>query len=253
MSVLNEIVSIKIKDVAFRSWDVSSVHVAPRPYHALVFRISGNAVFTHDNCTQSSGAGDIFYMPADYPYDAVYNEKNEIFVIHFESDLVGQMENYHLSNPHTLLLLFRKIYNIWGNKAEGFYYKSISVMCEILENISTQAHYTPHSEAYDSFEKAITYMNNNLTSAELTIEELADIAHMSNTYFRKLFLEKFGTTPVKYITSQRLIYAEKLLSGGKYTISEVAEKSGFCDAKYFSRIVKKEYGISPSKLYVHKV
>ena len=38
---------------------------------------------------------------------------------------------------------------------------------------------------------------------------------------------------------------------GYITVKEVAEKSGFCDVKYFSRLVKKEYGVPPSKLYHH--
>ena len=72
---------------------------------------------------------------------------------------------------------------------------------------------------------------------------------MSDTYFRKLFTEKFKTTPSKYLTEKRLIYAEKLLSTGKYSIKEVSEMSGFGDTKYFCRVVKKAYGVPPSKLY----
>jgi AraC-like DNA-binding protein len=32
-----------------------------------------------------------------------------------------------------------------------------------------------------------------------------------------------------------------------YTVSEVSEKSGFCDVKYFSKTFKKHYGVSPGK------
>ena len=46
-----------------------------------------------------------------------------------------------------------------------------------------------------------------------------------------------------------LIYAKTLLSSGEYSIAEISEKSGFKDVKYFSRVVKKEYGVPPSKLY----
>lgn len=81
----------------------------------------------------------------------------------------------------------------------------------------------------------IQYDLGKFVISELIVEMLADIAHMGNTYFRKLFVEKSGTTPVKYITSQRLIYAEKSLPNGKYTIAQVTEKSDFCNAKYFSR------------------
>lgn len=92
-------------------------------------------------------------------------------------------------------------------------------------------------------------MEENYLSSDFSVEKAVDAAHMSNTYFRKLFIEKFGITPSKYITAKRLNYAENLLSSGKYTVERTAELSGFCDAKYFSRVVRKHYGCSPSKLY----
>jgi AraC-like DNA-binding protein len=49
----------------------------------------------------------------------------------------------------------------------------------------------------------------------------------------------------------RLSYAEKLLSRGRYSVLEVAEMSGFSDVKYFSRVMKREYGVPPSELYKH--
>ena len=104
-------------------------------------------------------------------------------------------------------------------------------------------------ETTKAFHDAIEYMEKNYTSVECTVEEIVAKARMSNTYFRKLFLRKFNMNPIKYLISKRLIYAEKLLSTGKYSIKEVAEMSGFCDVKYFSRVVKKEYGVPPSKLY----
>lgn len=251
MSVLNENISIKIRDVQYMQWDVSSVRVAARPYHALVFRISGRASFSHENTTVSTDVGDVFYMPADYEYYAEYREKNEILVIHFESDLISQMENYHLKNSRNISLLFYKLYDIWDEKEDGYYYSALAVMCEIIKNISSQQTPCYKSKTAEAFENAVDYMENNYTSGEFSVKEMIAQSYMSNTYFRRLFIDKFGVTPAKYVVSKRLIYAEKLLSSGVYTIKEAAEMSGFCDVKYFSRVVKKEYGVPPSHLYRH--
>lgn len=251
MSILNENVSIKIREVQFMSWDISSVSVAARPYHALAFRINGSASFSHNNINLSTNTGDVFYMPANYCYNAIYRQKNEILVIHFESDLISQMENYYLYNSHIISLLFHRLYDIWKEKADGFYYSALSVMCEILQNIASQQ--TPNfcRETMKAFENAVEYMENNYTSTEFSIKGMIEKSYISNTYFRKMFFAKFGMTPIKYLTSKRLVHAEKLLSTGKYSIREVAEKSGFGDVKYFSRVVKKEYGVPPSELYRH--
>ena len=233
------------------SWDISSVSVAARPYHALAFRLFGSAAFSNNGFNATTNSGDVFYMPANYSYDAEYKEKNEILVIHFESDLIAQMENFQLNNPHIVSALFHSLYDIWNKKANGYYYSALSVMCEILENISVQQTPLLRNKTIKAFEAAIEYMEKNYTYGEFSVNEMVAKAYMSNTYFRKLFVTKFGTTPAKYLTFKRLMYAEKLLSTGKYSIKEVAEMSGFCDVKYFSRVVKREYGVPPSKLYCH--
>ena len=124
-------------------------------------------------------------------------------------------------------------------------------MCGILEAISVQQSTFGRNETMKAFEDAVEYMERNYTSSEFSIKEMVAKAYMSNTYFRKLFLNRFRMTPSGYLTSKRLIHAEKLLSTGQYSIKEVAEMSGFGDVKYFSRVVKKEYGVPPSKLYCH--
>lgn len=249
MSIINENISIKISEVRFMSWDIASVSVAARPYHALAFRLCGSASFSHGNLNSSTNIGDVFYMPANYSYKATYLGKNEILVIHFKSDLISKMENYQLNNSHIVSMLFHRLYDIWNKKENGYYYSALSVMCEILENISLQQSSSLRVETTKAFNNAVEYMEKNYTSVECSVKGIVAKAHMSNTYFRKLFFGKFNMSPIKYLISKRLIYAEKLLSTGKYSIKEVAEMSGFCDVKYFSRVVKKEYGVPPSKLY----
>ena len=251
MSILNENIGIKIKDVLFMQWDIAWVEVAPRPYHALVFRLSGSASFKHDNFELSTKKGDVFYMPEGYGYSANYQEKNEILVIHFESDLDFKMENFSLNNSNVVSLLFYRIYDIWKKKEIGYYYSALSVMCEILHNLSTQQNMCFSNETIKLFEKAVEEMEKNYISCDLTVEKLVSVACMSDTYFRKLFMSRFGITPSKYILLKRLRYAETLLSMGRYSVKQVAEMSGFSDAKYFCRVVKKEYGVPPSKLYSH--
>jgi len=69
---------------------------------------------------------------------------------------------------------------------------------------------------------------------------------MSDTYFRKLFVENFAVTPLKYINNLRLNYAIELLSSGYYSISEISDKCGFDSIYYFRAFIKKETGNAPS-------
>lgn len=83
----------------------------------------------------------------------------------------------------------------------------------------------------------------------LNIHKLHNLCDISDTYFRQIFVSKFGTTPQKYITSRRLSHAKSIIDSGDFhTISEVAASVGFSDPLYFSKVFKKMYGVSPSDL-----
>ncbi len=62
---------------------------------------------------------------------------------------------------------------------------------------------------------------------------------MSDTYFRKLFVERFSVTPLKYINRLKLNYAKELLLSDYYTVEEIAEKCGFNNINYFSLFIKR--------------
>lgn len=68
-------------------------------------------------------------------------------------------------------------------------------------------------------------------------------------YVRKRFKKEVGLTPLEYMTRLRMKKAKGMLSGmgaTGYTVAEVAELCGYENALYFSRVFKKQEGLSPS-------
>ncbi len=249
MSILNENISIKIKDICFMAWDKSRVEVAARNVHALVYRKKGSALFAAGDKRTETNEGDVFYMPAGLSYSADYGEYNEVYVFHFESDCTSAMENFTPSNTNAVGHLFKEAVEIWESRKEGYYFSAMAILNKILKKVSLDCADSGVYEYPPLFLDACTFMETTFTSSELCVESMADMAHISGTYFRKLFLKRYGTTPSKYLNSLRLSHGEKLLSEGRYSVEEVAAMSGFNDVKYFSRQIKKEYGVPPSKLY----
>lgn len=99
----------------------------------------------------------------------------------------------------------------------------------------------------DDFANTLTsYMNSRL-SAQVTLEELAGVAHLHPNYFIKVFRKYFNIPPLEYMNILRLDHAAWLLaSEPDSTIDEVAEECGFHDYRYFGRSFKKRYGLTPS-------
>ena len=59
-------------------------------------------------------------------------------------------------------------------------------------------------------------------------------------------LKAVGTTPMKYILSIRIRNAQALLETTDYNISNIASMVGYENAFYFSRLFKKQKGLSPA-------
>ncbi len=74
-----------------------------------------------------------------------------------------------------------------------------------------------------------------------------EISGLGERRFNDLFKISFGVTPNRYIILTRVEFAKTLLGSGYLSISEIAEKSGFSDIYYFSKLFKKEVGVSPSE------
>ncbi|WP_339324018.1 response regulator [Paenibacillus sp. FSL W8-0194] len=91
---------------------------------------------------------------------------------------------------------------------------------------------------------AIDYIKSRFTD-ELTLQEVADFIHVSKSYFSNLFKKHTGQNFIDYVIDLRLHEAKRLLLMKEYKIYEVAEKSGFNDVKYFSRLFKKITQMTP--------
>lgn len=69
----------------------------------------------------------------------------------------------------------------------------------------------------------------------------ADACRLSESHFRRKFLEYTGMTPVEYRDSLRFEEAKRLYAGGMSMV-QIAEQVGFCDASYLRRLYRKRTG-----------
>jgi len=81
--------------------------------------------------------------------------------------------------------------------------------------------------------------------SNLSISELAMLANQSLSTFKREFETIFNDTPANYIRIKRVEKAQQLLHDTKLSISEICYQTGFSDVSHFSKVFKKQIGITP--------
>lgn len=225
-------------------WRGGTFDVKPREFSALAFRISGTATITANGEKYHINSNDILYLPQHIAYKAEYTD-TEMLAIHFttsENDRAPEI--YSFQNTEQIYKLFLNALHFWKNKEPGFHIYTFSQLYMILGVIlekSTKTNQPAH------FLNAVSFINSNYKNSALSVDRICAEAGISATVFRQLFKRHYQKTPTEYIASLRLEYARNLIAGGM-AIEKVAYESGFNDAKYFARVVKKHFGCTPREL-----
>lgn len=93
--------------------------------------------------------------------------------------------------------------------------------------------------------RVLDYIEQNI-DRDIKISELAQICNYNENYFSTYFKNCTGYTPQKYINRKKVEKALSLIITGDLTITQIADMLGFSSIHYFSRVFKKELGVSPS-------
>jgi two-component system, response regulator YesN len=97
---------------------------------------------------------------------------------------------------------------------------------------------------------AVDFIRTNLAN-DVSLEQLADRAKMSPSYFSRLFKHVVGENFKDYLIARRLEFAKQRLRDSSDKVYAVAEAAGFRDHHYFSDVFKRKTGVTPLE-YRHR-
>ena len=93
----------------------------------------------------------------------------------------------------------------------------------------------------------IDYIHEHL-DAELSLDHLAAVAHVSPYHFARLFKNSTGLPPHQYVIARRVERAKELLRDReRLPLAEVAAEVGFADQSHFTRHFKRLVGVTPRR------
>lgn len=223
-----------------------------RPFHAISFRIYGNAAYEISGETVRTETEDILFVPAHLKYTK--DTQAELFyVIHFdcEENIGNKLKRFSPSKPELFRKIFDRIYRVQTEKGTAYEHEVKHLFYELIAMIEVEWGREEKKEIECQIDQAIKYIHEGFMRADLSIAALAKSVNMSETYFRRQFRSATGMSPKEYVSDLRLRLALELLRSGYYSVAEVSQRCGFSSAYYFSAYMKRETGKSPHELRFH--
>ncbi len=109
---------------------------------------------------------------------------------------------------------------------------------------SANGKYSP-SDKQQKLAPAIEYISQNYNT-KMSNGELAALTGLSTVYFRKLFTQIMGVSPVAFVHELRIAKAKEMLRSDYGTLADIAQSLGYSNLFDFSRDFKKHTGSAPS-------
>ena len=121
-----------------------------------------------------------------------------------------------------------------------------TVLERILGDGSTESGNVQELVAPSTIRKIMDEIKEHYTE-NITLTGLAEKYSISVSYLSELLKEHLQLSFSEYISSMRIQKAKELLADDSLSIEQIAEQTGYNDYFYFTKVFKKNTGISPSK------
>lgn len=223
-----------------------------RESHDLCFKLNGQTKYVFKDKVLMHNENDLIFIPKgeSYTVELLSNSPSYYLLINFEGEIPNaQPKVYNLKDITDVPFLCSKIEKLKGFTSVADSFRCKALIFEVLSLMAekeTAAYHT--ADTYSLIEPAVKYLNENLFDPGLKIGELHKKTEVSDTYFRKLFIFRFGLSPKKYVINKRLSQAKAIIDSGEFnSIFEVALLCGFEDPLYFGKAYKQKYGYPPSQ------
>lgn len=240
--ILEKIALTEIKSVITVSSEAGTMkQMRARPTYGLSFCLEGRITYIQNGKEYVSDPEHVLFLPMGQDY-GIRREKSGLFpLINFLTATpvgdeifsfpIGDVESFvkDIESMKRLLLMPRS-----KNKLFSLFY-------ELLDRICAR-----QAAVFSPADPIAAYLQEAYADEELSNIALANRFHISEVYLRKLFLEKYGTTPHQYLLEIRLNHARQLLSEGYLSVTEIAELCGFSNLYHFSRAFKSRVGETPT-------
>ncbi len=219
------------------------VDIHNRESYGISFCCGGRITYYQNDCAVVSDRRHMVLLPQGQDYSLVCDSAGLFPVINVlctAAFRVTAPTAFPLRDAEPYLQDFeqlRELFFLGGRSA-----RCMSILYRMLADIAAE-----QPGAQNLPDAALHYLEQHYADPALSNASAAAYLHVSEAYFRKLFRDRFGTTPKQYVLGLRIRKARRLLSERRCSIGAVAEDCGFSSVYHFSRAFRQAVGVSPTE------
>lgn len=211
------------------------------------------------------GQEEVFCIPKGARHRYYASEENpwSIFWVHFKGESTAYfpldacriipMTSRHGNNR--MMFLFDLLFRVLGrNYTEGNFIYISQVLSLILSEVYFREKEDEASMQNKHITAIVRYMYKHIRQ-NLSLEGLSEEFLLSKSYLNAMFKKHTQRAPIDFFINLKMQEACKMLKSTSLLVSEVSAELGYEDPFYFSRIFKKNVGITPTEYkraeYIH--
>lgn len=233
-----------------------------RAYYSLHFVLFGSGTLRDGDNIYKVNAKSAFLLYGDREYEYYPDPKNPWTYIWVDMwgdnlDLMFSKVGFDRSDPVIKINKMNEFNPILRDMCDAFSYNLYGEMAYygyfflVFDRLIDNSHICSGVSKAKILNKKLIrniliYMNNNYAS-NITPKEICNKNNISYGTLMGLFRSEVGMAPMEYLAKFRISFACVLLKSEKQlSIGEVANKVGYTDQLYFSRVFKRVKGMSPT-------
>ncbi|MDE7244877.1 MAG: AraC family transcriptional regulator [Oscillospiraceae bacterium] len=227
----------------------------------MLYIASGKAQFYFRGVERMVPAGHmVIYRPKEEQKYRYYGaDQTEVYWVHFTGNNVRNiMRQYGIADSDQVIFtgtsleykrLFTQMIQEMQLRRENYEEFLVLLLRQLFILLHRQMQQRPKAKSgflEKEIQQALQYFQEHYNS-DISIDAYASSRGMSTSWFIRSFKEITGVTPMRYILTTRITNAQSLLEDTDYNIAEISRIVGYEDQMYFSRLFKKQNGVSPSE------
>lgn len=215
------------------------------PYHELIYYVEGKGNVDVSGVNVSFSLYDTVVYPAYHEHQdkRIPERRREIICFWIDMPELIIEEPIRLHERDSILYnIFRMVYREGKRENRDELFLEYAIKLLMLSIVREKEESMTDPQLLDC---VLEYIKKHYAE-KITLDELAELEHISKSYLSRKFKQRTGLSVISYINQVRIERSKQFLMVSELDVNEIAYQVGFDSPKYFHRVFKEIVGESPA-------